>query len=182
MKEGGGGAWVSLDDVLLLETTMHYQVGSLLNAFEETAQLSGGGAKRSLAKDEGASEASSRRAGGPCRSELLAIGFARLIIGPLGIFLGVDGGADGRASCHVPPFPTPWLATLVPCFALERRIRYAQFITLLSLKLGKEGRKAGGAVKPLSLTSPVQHNEQSSLVASLCVNNAPGKCLRKSVT
>jgi hypothetical protein len=54
-------------------------------------------------------------------------------------------------------FCSPWLATLVPRFALERRIGYAQFITLLSLNLGKEGRKAGGAVKPLSLTSPVQH-------------------------
>jgi hypothetical protein len=32
------------------------------------------------------------RVGGPCRSELKTIGLARLIIGPLGTFLGVEGG------------------------------------------------------------------------------------------
>jgi hypothetical protein len=53
-----------------------------------TAQLSGAEDEA----DEGASEAGSRRAGGPYRSELKAIGLARLIIGPLGTFLGAEGG------------------------------------------------------------------------------------------
>ena len=62
----------------------------------KTAQLSGGSAKRSSAEDEayneGASEASSQQVGGPCRSELTAISLVRLIIGPLGTFLGVESG------------------------------------------------------------------------------------------
>ena len=32
------------------------------------------------------------RQGGPCRSELKAIGLAGLVIGPLFTFLGVEGG------------------------------------------------------------------------------------------
>ena len=46
---------------------------------------------RSSAEDERASEASSRQ-GGPCRSELKAIGLAGLAIGPLCTFQGAEGG------------------------------------------------------------------------------------------
>jgi hypothetical protein len=61
------------------------------------AQKLGSSAKRSPIEDEGcASEASSRRVGGPSRSELMAVGPTRLIIDPLSYFPGRGGWVNSE--------------------------------------------------------------------------------------